>query len=587
MSPNFVPFSIEAMCTIRIAMQLAEQALPDLVTREMAVNAAEAGATTATFGEHRQFPNKLTILDNGTGMSRETLIDRLPLPGKVPATSANKQVGLRALAMSIADQSRSEHPYLTVVTQLSGIGSAHRLDVFFNGYSCVEVPRLKELGKRSGTLTVIQGNAPSQNTLENRPRGEGKVHSNHFFWVARSLSSRFFDFPKGLTVFAPDYDGKITRVRSLREILQADHCQILSPVECDGVEVVTIIMPKGGKKLMANLANKTFFKALEPGVGTWRFGAQVLHAFGSEILGLETGSSTPVDQFGVTHGRNSVALIVRPTSPAYTIDITRERVIPVGKGRWDLAPIAQQFEKAMPKVLKTRIAESAATTSHATEYRRDERHTNKLVAMFGGMFLKDARGKRERVRDAGITEAREKGFDPEIHPRNEQHPELANLENDSERPFPELRPTSDTEKKRALTKRGGRKERVLKVAGVPDVVVTSSDEGEPLELARLVKRDAVTGALHIDINVRSTPFEMLWNIPGIQAKKVSKGTFVKRLEAAVSFKVLTLLGMALETKTDPLAWLTPRDLTAALLDPTIFDRVRTTEEAEQAMGAAA
>ena len=126
-----------------------------------------------------------------------------------------------------------------------------------------------------------------------------------------------------------------------------------------------------------------------------------------------------------------------------------------------------------------------------------------------------------------------------------------------------------------------------KVAGVPDVVVTHSEEGEPLELARLVRRDPITNTFYVDINTKSIPFDILWNIPGIKSKKVGKAVFIERLEAAVPFKVLTLLGLALETKNTPEAYLKPHDLTSALLDPTIFDRVRTAKEEEQAMSATA
>jgi hypothetical protein len=370
-------------------------------------------------------------------------------------------------------------------------------------------------------------------------------------------------------------------------VLLQDRCQILPAVQCDGVEVITVLMPTNRNKPMKTLADKTYFKVSEPGIGTWRFGAQVLHVFGSEILGLETGSSTPVDEFGVTNGRNTVALLVRPTSNAYAVDVTREHIVPAAKGRFDLLPVAEQFQKMMPKALKERIAERASATTNSTQYRQSVRLTDKLVATFGGMFQKDVRGKRERVKEDGIIPDRRKGLDIEQHPRNGEHPELANLETDPERPFPELRPTSGAKKKRALTPKGGRNEVVRKVAGVPDVVVTHSEEGEPLELARLVRRDPITNTFYVDINTKSIPFDILWNIPGIKSKKVGKAVFIERLEAAVPFKVLTLLGLALETKNTPEAYLKPHDLTSALLDPTIFDRVRTAKEEEQAMSATA
>jgi hypothetical protein len=575
-------FSNEALNGVRMAQMFAHTTSLDLLPREMLKNAIDAGAKHVTFGEHADFPKKLAMWDDGAGVAASNVVDRLALPGGVPKDAQHFATGLRLLAMALANLNRDEYPYLTFVTQEKS-GDATQIDVYYDGYETKTRPRLGHT-RGSGSLTIIQGNSLTQDTLTNRPFGDGK-HKNDYTWIGRALGSRFLDLPDTVIVKAPTMSTPHGgRIHGLFELLVKDGCEILPSTQVGDFKVTTVLnrTTRDGKQFIVNHTNFNL-RGLPTQEGGTRLGAQVFHVMDGEIMGRESGQSSPVERFGVLANQRDVILFVEPTNrKKYIPSPCRTHIVELTSAgdanqTFNLEQVGVDFEKKHPRELVAAILKGKARARQSAIYSSKNRNVDRLVAYFGEVFVETYDRKKgstlQPIDPQGPGAKRKKGLNL---PRTGECPRLANLQSDPEHPLPSFEtggPGGNVVKpsKKSRTKKFVEKIRTLQI---PHVDLNKVDLNPEDPFLHIVRRTADT--ITVDLNVNSRALDFLQKVQ-LNVKRGATREEILGVMAnnggIIEFRILSILARARMFNASPEPFLTDDALSAALCDVTILDKV--------------
>ncbi|MBI5709647.1 MAG: hypothetical protein HZC42_04970 [Candidatus Eisenbacteria bacterium] len=154
---------------------------------------------------------RLSIVDNGDGMSGEEMvkyINQLSSSFAKQSLDGNYGVGAKIAAATRNHaglvylswkngQGAMIHLWRDPRTGEYGLRQFERPDGSYGHYAPVEDTVKPDLIVDHGTMAILFGNAPTENTM-NAP--EGAMSPSR--WVARYLNSRYFEFPEGMTVRA-------------------------------------------------------------------------------------------------------------------------------------------------------------------------------------------------------------------------------------------------------------------------------------------------------------------------------------------------------------------------------------------------
>ncbi len=217
---NFLPMNVAEPSFL--VDRLGQDCRPEQFLRELTQNSIEAiirtggpgqivwqAAPRFFFPESRQFGSKLSISDNGCGMTAQELelfINRLTASGSQPSLSGNFGV-----AAKIATASRNP---LGVVYQSWKHGVGHQAwlcrDETSGRYGLRRFPIDEELFRHHpavpekfrpliidghGTQVILLGRSEEEDTTK-APDGIADSPT----WISKYLNSRYFSFPQGVTV---------------------------------------------------------------------------------------------------------------------------------------------------------------------------------------------------------------------------------------------------------------------------------------------------------------------------------------------------------------------------------------------------
>ena len=203
-------------------IEAAESTPPDQIYREIAKNSLEACEKMKkldpnfigeiTVGEDSTFPGKLTILDNGIGMSKNNMSDLIINLSETEEQSEHGNKGVGSKVSGFANNKAG----MIYSSKRSGEDSGSRCRVYFNDNdlfavehsddynSCTipldlnELPTLIQTHKHGTSLTLC-GNSPDEDTLD-PPKNyeEGSLLQKArlgIHWLKAYYNTKFFNIP--------------------------------------------------------------------------------------------------------------------------------------------------------------------------------------------------------------------------------------------------------------------------------------------------------------------------------------------------------------------------------------------------------
>jgi hypothetical protein len=317
---------------------------------------------------------KLSITDNGDGMTGPDMvkyINHLSSSGGLQAHHANFGVGAK-----IAAATRNQAG-LVYLSWHDGIGSMIHLwkDQQLGDYGLQQIQRpdgtfghwghLEDDVKpssidRHGTKVVLLGNAPDADTMV-PPEGSPSPSR----WVTRYLNTRYFRFPKGISIKAregwtfdrSDKDRNVLRTITGQKKYLDDHAASSGKVALSHATAHWWIL----KDESALSQNTGFIASSGHCAALWK----------EELYEMTSGraNTAMLQNFGVIFGYSQVVIYVEPLSePGFEILPNTSRSALLCNG----APLPwadwhEEFRKVMPKEISAHM-EAVASAAEASDY---------------------------------------------------------------------------------------------------------------------------------------------------------------------------------------------------------------------------
>jgi hypothetical protein len=375
--------------------RLGQDCHPLQFLRELTQNSIEAIQRTGKSGEiiwdvdwttfELENVMKLCVIDNGAGMSGPEMVEhinKLSSSGSEQSFSGNYGVGAKIAAAT------RNHEGMVYLSWKNGQGSMIHLwrnrndgtyglkqqrredDSYSDYLDLDDAIKPAPIGSH-GTKIVLYGNALEENTIE-PPNGVLSASR----WIAKYLNSRYFRFPKGITIKAregwqyqrSDRDRNLLRKLIGQEKYLDEHHEAKGKVQVEGAVVHWWI-----------LKDET---ALGQNSGYIESSGHVGALYQDELYEMSTGRSgtARLQHFGIIFGMRQVVLYVEPqpdqknkltTNTSRTILLLNNETLP-----W--ADWATEFREKMPKALEEFIAQKAAGAS-STDHSKSVRERLKAI----------------------------------------------------------------------------------------------------------------------------------------------------------------------------------------------------------------
>jgi hypothetical protein len=310
---------------------------------------------------------RLSVTDNGDGMTGEDMvrfINQLSSSVSTQSHDGNFGVGAKIAAatrnhaglqyLSWRDgQGAMIHLWRDPRTGDYGLRQFERPDGTYGHYARLEDSVKPELIKEHGTVVILWGNAPTENTMG---APEGAMSPSR--WVARYLNSRYFGFPKGISV----------RAREGWENPRTDHDRNLVRKLTGQAEYLTEHCIDSGRVALSNASAHWWILKDEPALGQ---NSGIIESSGhmgalyqGELYDQAAGRSgiTRLQQFGVILGQRRVVIYVTPEASAgfkLTTNTARTQLL-VNNQPLPWADWAAEFRDAFPDPIGDLIEEVAA-----------------------------------------------------------------------------------------------------------------------------------------------------------------------------------------------------------------------------------
>ena len=313
---------------------------------------------------------KLACIDTGIGMTGEQMlkyINMLSSSTHVQSHEANYGVGAKVAAAT------RNHEGLIYVSWKDGIGSMIHLwrdpsgqyglrrfehkDGTFSDWIRIDDALKPDQIKDHGTMVVLLGNEAEDNTML-APKGVASPSR----WVSRYLNTRYFTFPKGITVRSREgweYPRSNTdtnilrRVTGQKEYLDS-HASFSGTVDLDNAKAHWWV-----------LKNE---KALSQNSGSFASSGHMAALYQDELYELVTAraGTARLQLFGVIFGYNRVVIYVEPDSNSEhsVVPVTARTHLLMDEEPLPWADWAAEFRQKIPEEIKDLMEEvTAGSTS--------------------------------------------------------------------------------------------------------------------------------------------------------------------------------------------------------------------------------
>jgi len=332
---------------------------------------------------------KLCILDTGVGMSGSEMVEhinKLSSSGYEQSLTGNYGVGAKIAAAT------RNHEGMVYLSWKNGAGSMihlwrtphdgtyglkqqQRVDGTYSEFLEMEDGIKPEAIGDHGTMILLLGNSPSQNTIEPPPGTSAASR-----WIAKYLNTRYFRFPDGIIVKAregwdyPRNDSARNKMRTVtgQECYLNEHALVSGKVE-----------------LTDAMAHWWILKDSEALSQDENYVASAGHSaalYQDELYEMATGRSgtARLQQFGVIFGMRQVVIYVEPvgkhgyrltTSTARTHLLINNEPLP-----W--ADWATEFRDKMPDEIERLVADKAAGASVADHSKAIRERLKSILDLF-------------------------------------------------------------------------------------------------------------------------------------------------------------------------------------------------------------
>lgn len=365
--------------------RLGKDCSPLQFLRELTQNAIEAIAETSQgqgqivwdvdwnrweLSEGRLY--KLACIDTGVGMTGSEMrqyINMLSSSTRIQSYEENFGVGAKVAAAT------RNHAGLIYVSWKNGVGSMIHLwrdptteqyglrrfehkDGSFSDWIRIDNALKPDQIKDHGTMVILLGNDLDENTMD-----APKEAASPSRWVARYLNTRYFAFPKGVTVKAREgweYPRSNNDTNILRRVTgQKDyldkHKSAFGTVELNGAKAHWWILKDE--------------KALSQNSGFVASSGHMAALYQNELYELATGraGTARLQLFGVIFGTNRVVIYVEPADSRNgdehkVVPVTARTHLVMNEEPLPWADWAAEFREKMPEEIKDLMEEVTANS---------------------------------------------------------------------------------------------------------------------------------------------------------------------------------------------------------------------------------
>lgn len=366
---------------------------------------------------------KLSITDNGTGMSGDEMIryiNTLSSSGSRQALDGNYGVGAKITA---ATRNPAGLVYLSWKEGAKGEGiqmvrdraGQYGLLSFSDDDESDFVASLDDADKPeaiqtsgSGTRIVLMGQRADQNTCV-PPDDAGTSAAQ---WVRRYLNMRYFRIPKNIRIQCQDYSADATGGRRpvtgqgpMLNAVALAHGE----VSLDGAVARWWILPASDAQFKqpvqilgaAKAANS--MQTFNPG---YQNRGHVAYLYNDELYDMHTGNAgyARLQQCGIIFGTDRVVLYVQPTAGDITTNTARTQLI-VDNGQPPWIAWAHQFRDSMPEELKEFVEGFEAKRTPVDDAGLKDRIKEVLHLFAVPRYAPSERGAVEIEEDGSLSDA--------------------------------------------------------------------------------------------------------------------------------------------------------------------------------------
>jgi hypothetical protein len=318
---------------------------------------------------------KLAAIDTGVGMTGPemvTYINKLSSSVHKQSTTGNYGVGAKISAaplnpegiiyMSWKDGKGSMvHLWRDPVADVYGLKMFERPDGTFDYWGYVDKAFKPEAIKKHGTMVILLGNSEEQNTME-APSGLPMPAK----WILRYLNSRYFRFPKGVTV----------KIREGYALPRGDKHNFLRVA--DGMEdwLARSSEFEGSVQLTGAIAH-WWILSPEADVNSGHFtpAGHTAALFQDELYDPTAGRAgvTRLQSFGIVFGHSRVVIYVAPDATTQKVEAnTARNNLSINGQPMPWSDWANEFREHLPEELQRLVDEvgaKSASSDHKTSIR--------------------------------------------------------------------------------------------------------------------------------------------------------------------------------------------------------------------------
>jgi len=328
---------------------------------------------------------KLSITDNGDGMTGPEMVKYINQlsssiakqsfranygVGAKIATAPRNHAGLIYLSWKEGEGSMI-HLWRDPQTQQYGLRQIQRPDGSYGHYGKVEDTVKPERVREHGTMVILMGNSPEEDTIKAPPDARSPSR-----WVAKYLNSRYFQLPKGITIKARE-GWQYPRSDKDRNLLR----------EVTGQKAYLEKQSVASGTVRLTNANVHWWilkdsDALTQNCGFIESSGHTAILYENELYEMATGRSATarLQELGVILGHRRVVIYVEPLADAkaeITTNTARTHVL-INSQPSPWADWAGEFRQKMPEEI-SRLIEEVAAGSTARDYTKAVRERLKAI----------------------------------------------------------------------------------------------------------------------------------------------------------------------------------------------------------------
>lgn len=325
---------------------------------------------------------KLAVIDTGVGMTGAEMVRYInSLSSSIHAQSmeANFGVGAKIAAvprnhagiiyLSWKDgQGYMIHIWRDPATGVYGLRRFERPDGSAEYWTAVEDAVKPEQVGKHGTMVILLGNDDEENTMQ-APSGAAMPSR----WILRYLNSRYFRFPKGITV----------KAREGWELPKGDSHNFLRTVTGMKTWLDKNCTDHGTQHLSGGDAHWWILNdKLDLDAGHYVSGGHVAALYQDELYDLQTGRAgvARLQAFGIIFGHQRVAIYIEPRNGVgnRVVSNTARTTLLMNDEPLPWAEWAVEFRNALPEPIK-RLVEELSATSSGSDHRQSIRERLKQI----------------------------------------------------------------------------------------------------------------------------------------------------------------------------------------------------------------